>query len=119
MDAIGEKYGTNVRSEFGYEMGIMYDAYMQSVLPGNDEPLKGDEHLKLLAFKDGLGLEDSDAAAVHIEAGRRIFRSRLEVGRDGQKAEHKAFQKLVFVSSMVRGAPCNRDFHRNLGRFQR
>jgi len=31
-------------------------------------------------FKAALGLSDQDAAGVHMEVGRRIFRSRMEQG---------------------------------------
>lgn len=55
-------------------------------------------------FKAGLGLEDEDAAGVHIEIGRRIFRQRMETGDKGAAIEErKTFQKLVYVSDLVFG----------------
>jgi hypothetical protein len=38
------------------------------ILPPGNEDLKGDEADSILAFKNALGLDDPDAAAVHIEA---------------------------------------------------
>lgn len=45
-----------------------------------------------------------DAAQVHLEIGRRIFRGRLEVGdKSEESAQRKEFQKLVFLSTLVFG----------------
>jgi hypothetical protein len=52
-------------------------------------------------FKDALGLEDQDAAGVHMEVGRRIFRQRMEVDKADEAAVRKEFQKLVFLSNQV------------------
>ena len=54
-------------------------------------------------FKDALGLEDQDAATVHMEVGRRIFRQRMEVDKADEAAVRKEFQKLVFLSNQVFG----------------
>jgi len=35
---------------------------------------RGDEASKLSAFKTALGLSDEDAAPVHVEVARRLFR---------------------------------------------
>ncbi len=40
---------------------------MTEILPPGNEDLKGDEADSILAFKNALGLDDPDAAAVHIE----------------------------------------------------
>ncbi|ESR45220.1 hypothetical protein CICLE_v10000209mg [Citrus x clementina] len=41
---------------------------------------------------------------MHVEIGRRIFRQRLEVGdRDGDMEQRWAFQKLIYVSTLVFG----------------
>ncbi|KAK4407662.1 protein, chloroplastic [Sesamum angolense] len=46
----------------------------------------------------------ADAAAMHMEIGRRIFRQRLETGdRDADMAQRRAFQKLIYVSNLVFG----------------
>lgn len=49
-------------------------SYLSSVLPPGNENLKGDEVEKIIAFKDALGLEDADAAPVHIEVGLLFYR---------------------------------------------
>ncbi|KAK9839292.1 hypothetical protein WJX81_005958 [Elliptochloris bilobata] len=86
------------------ELKAAYDAYLQAVLPPGDAPLKGDEAEKLRAFKDALGLADEDAAPVHIDAGRRLMRSRLEAGSRGADFEQRrALQKLIYVSTLVFG----------------
>ena len=55
-------------------------------------------------FKDALGLDDQDAAAVHLEVGRRIFRQRMELGdKAAETGARKEFQKLVFLSNQVFG----------------
>ena len=65
---------------------------------------RGDEADKVRAFKDALGLADEDAAPVHIDAGRRLMRSRLEAGsRGGDFEQRRALQKLIYVSTLVFG----------------
>jgi len=65
---------------------------------------RGDEADRIRAFKDALGLADEDAAPVHIDAGRRLMRSRLEAGTRGADVEQRrALQKLVYVSALVFG----------------
>ncbi|GAQ87464.1 chloroplast inner envelope translocon protein [Klebsormidium nitens] len=105
IHAIAERYGVSTSDEnFTKELKGLYDAYLTSILPPGNENLKGDEVEKIIAFKDALGLEDADAAPVHIELGRRIHRSRMETGdRELATAERRAFQKLVFVSQLVFG----------------
>lgn len=64
----------------------------------------GDEAASIAAFRDALGLDDTDAAAVHIDVGRRILRSRFESGsRGGDVEQRKTFQKLIYVSTGVFG----------------
>jgi hypothetical protein len=105
IHAIAQKYGvTSSEEDFNRELRGLYDAYLSSVLPPGNENLKGDEVERVIAFKNAIGMEDADAAPVHIEVGRRIFRSRMEQGdRDSATAERRAFQKLVFVSQLVFG----------------
>lgn len=40
---------------------------MTGILPPGNEDLKGDEAESIIAFKNALGLDDPDAAAMHIE----------------------------------------------------
>lgn len=56
-------------------------------------------------FKAALGLDDFDAAAVHLEHGRRLKRQRDEAGdKAAEAAARRAFQRLVFVSNTLFGA---------------
>ncbi|KAJ6791978.1 protein TIC110, chloroplastic isoform X2 [Iris pallida] len=58
----------------------------------------------IVKFKEALGIDDPDAASVHMEIGRRIFRQRLETGdREADVEQRRAFQKLVYVSTLVFG----------------
>ncbi|KAH0862016.1 hypothetical protein HID58_079227 [Brassica napus] len=78
--------------------------YVTSVLPAEGQSLKGDEVDKIVKFKSALGIDDPDAASMHMEIGRRIFRQRLETGeregdaeqrRLGSAREHKKSMSLV------------------------
>ena len=40
---------------------------MTDVIPSGNDDLKGDEVDRIIKFKNALGIEDPDAAAVHIE----------------------------------------------------
>ena len=41
--------------------------YVSSIIPSGNEDLKGDEAESIIKFKKALGIDDPDAAAVHIE----------------------------------------------------
>lgn len=41
--------------------------FVSSVIPPGGEELKGDEVDRIVKFKNSLGLEDPDAAGVHME----------------------------------------------------
>ena len=41
--------------------------YVTDVIPSGNDDLKGDEVDRIIKFKNALGIEDPDAAAVHIE----------------------------------------------------
>ncbi|CDP09261.1 unnamed protein product [Coffea canephora] len=76
--------------------------YVSSILPPGNEDLKGDEVETIIKFKNALGIDDPDAAAMHMQIGRRIFRQRLEAGdRDADLEQRRAFQKLIYVSTLV------------------
>eukprot|EP00252_Welwitschia_mirabilis_P003221 TRINITY_DN13309_c0_g1_i1.p1 TRINITY_DN13309_c0_g1~~TRINITY_DN13309_c0_g1_i1.p1 ORF type:complete len:982 (-),score=224.75 TRINITY_DN13309_c0_g1_i1:486-3431(-) len=78
--------------------------YVSSVLPSPNKDLNGDEADAIVYFKNVLGIDDPDAAAVHMEIGRRIFRQRLESGnRNAATEELRAFQKFIYVSNLVFG----------------
>lgn len=106
VDAIVEKFGVSKQDEpLHAELRDLYDRFVTGVIPPGNEDLKGDEADTLIMFKNALGLEDPDAAAVHIEIGRRIFRQRLETGdKDTAVQERRAFQKLVYISNLVFGS---------------
>ncbi|KAJ0075872.1 hypothetical protein Patl1_35086 [Pistacia atlantica] len=123
IEAIANKYGVSKQDEaFNAELCDIYCRFVTSVFPPGSEDLKGDEVDKIVKFKSALGIDDPDAAAMHMEIGRRIFRQRLEVGdRDGDIEQRRflfvekwgltiisespvqAFQKLIYVSTLVFG----------------
>ena len=102
---LAPRYGlSSLSDQLGLEMKHIYESYLASVIPSSDEPLKGDEPSKITAFKEALGIDDSAAAACHLELGNRFKRQRLESGsREGGLQELRGFQKLVFVSEQVFG----------------
>ncbi|TKY47229.1 TIC110 protein [Spatholobus suberectus] len=105
IDGIANRYGVNKQDEaFKAEICDIYGQFVSSVLPPGDEELKGDEADKIISFKNSLGIDDPDAAAMHMEVGRKIFRQRLEVGdREADIEQRRAFQKLIYVSNLVFG----------------
>ncbi|XP_061354304.1 protein TIC110, chloroplastic-like [Gastrolobium bilobum] len=105
IEAIASKYGVNKQDEaFKAEICDIYSEFVSSVLPPGGEELKGDEVDRIVNFKNSLGIDDPDAAAMHMEIGRKIFRQRLEVGdRDADIEQRRAFQKLIYVSNLVFG----------------
>lgn len=105
IEEIANKYGVSKQDEaFNAELCDLYCRFVTSVVPPGSEDLKGDEVDTIIKFKSSLGIDDPDAAAMHMEIGRRIFRQRLETGdRDGDIEQRRAFQKLVYVSTLVFG----------------
>ncbi|BBN00217.1 hypothetical protein MPTK1_1g27360 [Marchantia polymorpha subsp. ruderalis] len=105
VDAIAKKFGVNTNDErFISELRDLYDRYITDIIPPGNEDLRGDEADHIIRFKSALGLEDPEAATVHIEIGRRIFRQRMETGdREQAVEERRTFQKLVYVSALVFG----------------
>ncbi|CAJ1970745.1 unnamed protein product [Sphenostylis stenocarpa] len=105
IEAIASKYGVSKQDEaFKAEICDIYSEFVSSVLPPGGEGLKGDEVDRIVAFKNSLGIDDPDAAAMHMEIGRKIFRQRLEVGdREADVEQRRAFQKLIYVSNLVFG----------------
>lgn len=105
IEVIANKYGVSKQDEaFKAEICDIYSEYVFSVIPPGGEELKGDEVDKIVNFKNSLGLDDPDAAGVHMEIGRKLFRQRLEVGdREADVEQRRAFQKLIYVSNIVFG----------------
>ncbi|KAL9236764.1 hypothetical protein vseg_011398 [Gypsophila vaccaria] len=103
--ALPSKYGVSKQDEaFSSELCDLYISFVSSVLPPVNEDLKGTEVETIIKFKKALGIDDPDAANMHIELARRIFRQRLETGdREGDVEQRRAFQKLVYVSTLVFG----------------
>ena len=50
---------------------------------------RGDEVEKIVRFKDALGLTAEDAAAAHMDVGRRFQRLGNEAGGRAAKSEYK------------------------------
>ncbi|KAL6967787.1 hypothetical protein U1Q18_033596 [Sarracenia purpurea var. burkii] len=105
IEAIANKYGVSKQNEiFNSELCDLYCRYVSAILPPGSEDLKGNEVETLIKFKNGLGIDDPDAASMHIEIGRRIFRQRLETSDyDADIEQRRAFQKLIYVSTLVFG----------------
>ncbi|GMI96914.1 ARABIDOPSIS THALIANA TRANSLOCON AT THE INNER ENVELOPE MEMBRANE OF CHLOROPLASTS 110 [Hibiscus trionum] len=105
IENIAKKYGVSKQDEvFNMELCAIYSRFVSSVLPPGGENLRGDEVETIISFKNALGIDDPDAASVHMEIGRQIFRFRLETGdRDGDLEQRRAFQKLIYVSTLVFG----------------
>lgn len=105
IDRIANRYGVKKEDEvFKAELCDIYREFVSSVLPPGGEELQGDEADRIIKFKNALGIDDPDAADIHIEVGRKIFRLRLEVGdREADIEQRRAFQKLIFVSYLVFG----------------
>ncbi|KAF0906553.1 hypothetical protein E2562_011533 [Oryza meyeriana var. granulata] len=99
------RYGVSTQdAAFKAELSDLYARFLYSVLPPGDEDLKGDEVQTIIKFKNALGLDDVDAANMHMEIGRRIYRERLETrDRDADMEQRRAFQKLIYVSNLVFG----------------
>ncbi|KAI8523482.1 hypothetical protein RHMOL_Rhmol13G0077300 [Rhododendron molle] len=105
IEAIANKYGVSKQNEeFNAELCDLYCRFVSSVIPPGGENLKGDEVGAIIKFKNALGIDDPDAAAMHMEVGRRIFRQSLETGdHDAGMEQRRAFQKLIYVSNLVFG----------------
>ncbi|XP_074583679.1 protein TIC110, chloroplastic [Curcuma longa] len=105
VEAIVQKYGVNKQDDaFKAELRDLYSRFVSSILPPGSENLKGNEAEAIIKFKDALGIDDPDAALVHVEIGRHIYRQRLETGdREADIEQRRAFQKLIYVSTLVFG----------------
>ncbi|KAG8092076.1 hypothetical protein GUJ93_ZPchr0012g20283 [Zizania palustris] len=105
VEAIANKYGVSTQdATFKAELCDLYSRFLYSVLPPADEDLKGNEVETIVKFKKALRLDDVDAANMHMEIGRRIYRERLETrDRDADMEQRRAFQKLIYVSNLVFG----------------
>lgn len=105
IEGIAKKFGVSKQDQaFNAELCDLYCRFVSSVIPPGSEDLKGNEVETIIEFKRVLGIDDPDAASMHMEIGRRIFRQRLETGdRDADIEQRRAFQKLIYVSTLVFG----------------
>ncbi|KAK4785173.1 hypothetical protein SAY86_001862 [Trapa natans] len=105
IDQITSKYGVSKQDEaFNAELCDLYLRFVQSVLPPGYEELNGREVEAIIKFKSALDIDDPEAASMHMEVGRRIYRQRLETGdREADIEQRRAFQKLIYVSTLVFG----------------
>ncbi|CAM6105340.1 unnamed protein product [Calypogeia fissa] len=105
IDSVLEKFGVSKNNDrIIAELRDLYDRFITNTIPPGNEDLEGDEADEIIKFKNALGLEDPEAASVHIEIGRRISRQRMETGdREQAVEERRSFQKLVYVSQLVFG----------------
>ena len=100
VQAVGQRFGiNNIGTQCPREICGLYDAYLSSLIPMGDAPVKGWEAEALRQFRETLGLEDSEAAQAHLEVGRRLYRKRIELGDKDTEIESRVeFQKLVYIS---------------------
>ncbi|CAN1266359.1 Protein TIC110, chloroplastic [Linum perenne] len=91
IEQIVRKYGVSKTDQaFSAELSDLYCRFVSSVLPPGSQELKGNEVETIINFKNALGIDDPDAAAMHLEIGRRIFRQRLETGdREGDTKQRR------------------------------
>lgn len=54
---------------FNAELCDLYCRFVTSVLPPGAEELKGDEVETIVSFKNSLGIDDPEAASMHMEVG--------------------------------------------------
>jgi hypothetical protein len=99
--SVSTKLGFDISSKLNSKLWFFYDAYLSNMLSVNEQ-LKGYEIKGIKRFKESLEISDLNAAAVHIEYGRRINRLKSEVDSPKRVVEIiKTFQKLIYVSAQV------------------
>ncbi|KAL4522238.1 hypothetical protein Ndes2437B_g07974 [Nannochloris sp. 'desiccata'] len=102
--AVETKYGASLTTTCLEDLKSLYGTFVEAAIPAGDTPLTGGEAVLIQNFKAALGLNDADAAPVHIDVGRRVLRGRMESSNRGEDFEaRKTFQKLIYVSSLVFG----------------
>lgn len=104
VSGVGSKYGMNMQKDDLDGLTRLYGQYLENIIPTGDMQLRGDEAEKVRSFKDALGLADEDAAPAHLDVARRLYRQGFETKDRAQQFEQrKAFQRLVYLSSLVFG----------------
>lgn len=66
---------------------------------------RGNEAEKVASFKDALGISDEDAAAVHMDVGRRL--ARLSVESENKLAEMEARKVRICAHLLQAPMPHN------------
>ncbi|GMH36433.1 hypothetical protein BSKO_04301 [Bryopsis sp. KO-2023] len=103
VEEIEKKYGVNMSEKLVSELKMVYDQYLDSMIPRGAE-LTGSEPEMIRSFKEALAISDEDAAAVHMDVGRRLSRLTFESENKGAEAEaRRAFQKWIYISYRVFG----------------
>lgn len=104
VKAVGGDFGIDMHRDDLEGLCKIYGQYLEAVVPVGEQQLRGDEAPKISAFKAALGLSDEEAAPVHVEVARRLFRQGYESKDRGlQFEQRKAFQRLIYVSQLVFG----------------
>ncbi|CAN6477977.1 unnamed protein product [Victoria cruziana] len=105
IEKVARRYGVSKRNRaFNAELCDLYKRFVMSVLETGSDPLEGDEVGRIIKFKCTLGIDDPDAAKVHMELGRHVYGQRMErEGHDADMGHFPLLQKLVYVSSLVFG----------------
>ncbi|KAF5843790.1 hypothetical protein DUNSADRAFT_5027 [Dunaliella salina] len=93
VDEVGSKYGMKMQKDDLEGLRKIYGQYLETLIPSGDRQLKGDEAAKASSFKTALGLSDEDAAPVHMEVARRLFRQVFVARRDNAKTIFKAIME--------------------------
>ncbi|KAF0906555.1 hypothetical protein E2562_011535 [Oryza meyeriana var. granulata] len=95
VEAIASKYGVSTQdATFKAELCDLYDRFVFSLIHPGYEDLEGSEVEDIIKFKKALGLNDLEAANVHMEIAKRI-------DRDAGIGQQQEFQKLIFVTNLV------------------
>ncbi|EEC67227.1 hypothetical protein OsI_34144 [Oryza sativa Indica Group] len=95
VEAIASKYGVSTEdATFKAELCDLYGRFVFSLIHPGYEDLEGTEVETIIKFKKALGLNDIDAANVHMEIAKRI-------DRNAGVGQQQAFEKLIFVTNLV------------------
>jgi hypothetical protein len=103
VKSVSKKYGFDITSRQNAKLRPIYEAYLAKMIPIGGQVKEKDIEL-IKAFKEYLGINDTNAAEAHIDLGRNINRLKSEVDSHRRAAEiSKTFQKLIYISDQVFG----------------
>ncbi len=97
--ALEAKYGIVLAVDSLESLKSLYGSFVEAAIPPGDAPLSGNEAVLINKFKAALGLQDVDAAPVHMDVGRRFLRGRLEAGSRGEDVEARKVRMCSSVSN--------------------